>query len=261
MKTVILCGGKGLRIRDLSDILPKPMIKIGYYPILHHIMNIYSKYNQNNFVLCLGYKSEVIIDYFKNLKYQNPKSQDQNIFFDYSKKTEKIFIPKNISKWKVQMAYTGLESNTGYRIFKIKKYIKDKMFFLTYGDGVGKINIDKLLKFHKSHNKIATLTSVKPPSRFGEIVTKDNKVQFFSEKPQVDAGRINGGFFVCDKKIFEYLSGCKENCSFEHDILTKLSKDAQLMSYDHKDFWMPMDTNREYELLNKLWKKNPKTFL
>ena len=261
MKTVILCGGKGLRIRDLSDIVPKPMIKIGKYPILHHIMNIYSKYNYNNFILCLGYKSDVIIDYFKNLKYQNLQYQSKDIFFDYSKKTEKIIIPKSISKWKVQMAFTGLESNTGYRIHNIKKYIKDKLFFLTYGDGVGKINIDKLLKFHLSHNKTVTLTSVRPPSRFGEIVSKNNQVIHFNEKPQVNEGRINGGFFICNNEIFDYFKkNSDETCSFEHDILPKIAKDKQLMSYDHKDFWMPMDTNREYETLNKLWKKNPKIF-
>ena len=256
MKTVILCGGKGLRIRDISDELPKPMIKIGDYPILYHIMNIYSKYNHNDFVLCLGYKGDQIINFFKNLKYNN-----NDVLFDFSKKKEKISIPKIISKWKVQIAQTGLESNTGYRVFKVKKYITEKLFFLTYGDGIGKIKIDKLLKFHKSHNKIATLTSVRPPSRFGEIISEKGKVKFFDEKPQVNVGSINGGFFVCDRKIFEYFSNCDEICSFEHDILPKLLKDSQLMSFDHKDFWMPMDTNREYELLNKLWKKNPKNFL
>ncbi len=256
MKTVILCGGKGLRIRDVSNNIPKPMIRIGDYPILHHIMKIYSKHNFNKFVLCLGYKGDEIINYFRNLRYLN-----KDIMFDYSKKKEKIDIDKEISKWQVQIAQTGLDSSTGYRVSKIKKYINEKLFFLTYGDGVGNINIKDLLNFHKSHNKIATLTSVKPPSRFGEIVVKKKAVKLFNEKPQVDVGRINGGFFVCDRKIFDYLAGCKENCSFEHDILTKLSKDAQLMSYDHKDFWMPMDTNREYELLNKLWKKNPKNFL
>jgi len=256
MKTVILCGGKGLRIRNVSDEIPKPMIKIGNHPIVYHIMNTYSKFNYNNFVLCLGYKGDQIINFFKNLKYY-----DNDVLFDFSKKNELFKIDKNISKWKVQLAHTGLESNTGYRVFKIKKYITDKSFFLTYGDGIGKIKIDKLLKFHKSHNKIATLTSVRPPSRFGEIIIKNKKVELFDEKPQVNVGRINGGFFVCDRKIFDYFKDCNESCSFEHDILPKLAKDSQLMSYDHKDFWMPMDTHREYELLNKLWKKDPKNFI
>lgn len=253
MKTVILCGGKGLRIRDVSIDLPKPMIKIGDYPILYHIMKIYSKYEFNKFVLCLGYKGEEIVNFFKNLKFYN-----NDVLFDFSKKNERLKLNKDISNWKVQIAHTGLETNTGFRVFKIKKFITEKTFFLTYGDGLGKINIDKLLKFHKSHKKIATLTSVRPPSRFGEIIVKNKKVNLFDEKPQVNVGRINGGFFVCDKKIFDYLHNCNEDCSFEHDILPLLSKDSQLMSYDHKDFWMPMDTNREYELLNKLWKKNPK---
>ena len=259
MKTVILCGGKGLRIRDVSSDVPKPMIKIGNQPILYHIMKTYSKYNFNKFVLCLGYKSEEIINYFKNLQYY-----ENDILFDFSKKKEKLNLieDSSVTRWQVQTAQTGLDSNTGYRVYKIKKYITEKQFFLTYGDGVGKIQIDKLLKFHKSHNKIATLTSVRPPSRFGEIiVNKKGSVEIFNEKPQTNVGKINGGFFVCDKKIFDYMINCKENCSFEHDILPKLSKDSQLMSYDHKDFWMPMDTNREYELLNKLWKKNPKNFL
>ena len=151
MKTVILCGGKGLRIRDVSNNIPKPMIRIGDYPILHHIMKIYSKHNFNKFVLCLGYKGDEIINYFRNLRYLN-----KDIMFDYSKKKEKIDIDKEISKWQVQIAQTGLDSSTGYRVSKIKKYINEKLFFLTYGDGVGNINIKDLLNFHKSHNKITT---------------------------------------------------------------------------------------------------------
>lgn len=256
MKTVILCGGKGLRIRDVSDSLPKPMIKIGSHPILHHIMKIYSKYNYNKFILCTGYKSEVIINYFKDLPYIN-----SDIFFNYMKKKEIFKIEKDIQKWEVQIAQTGYETNTGYRVKAIKKYIKEKNFFLTYGDGIGNINIKKLLNFHKSHDKIITLTSVRPPSRFGEIITNKNLVLNFNEKPQVKIGKINGGFFVCKKEIFDYFTkNDKEDCSFEHNILPRIAKDRELMSFDHRDFWMPMDTNREYQALNKLWKKNPKIF-
>ncbi len=256
MKTIILCGGKGLRIRDVSDSLPKPMIKIGKYPIVHHIMKIYSKYNFNKFILCVGYKGEVIINYFKDLPYI-----DSDIFFNYSKKKETFEVEKYIKKWEVQIAQTGNDSNTGYRVFAVKKYIKEKNFFLTYGDGVGNIDIKKLLNFHFSHKKLVTLTAVRPPSRFGEIITKNNLVLNFNEKPQVKIGRINGGFFVCKKEIFDYFNKNDiETCSFEHDILPRIAKDKQLMSYDHKDFWMPMDTNREYEVLNKLWKKSPKLF-
>ena len=256
MRTIILCGGKGLRIRDVSDSLPKPMIKIGKYPIVHHIMKIYSKFNYNKFILCAGYKGEVIVNYFKNLPYI-----DSDVYFNYKNKKEKFNLEKDIKNWEVQIAQTGDESNTGYRVFSIRKYIKEKNFFLTYGDGVGNINIKNLLKFHLSHNKMVTLTSVRPPSRFGEIVSKNNQVLNFNEKPQVNIGKINGGFFVCKREIFDYFEKKnEESCSFEHDILPKIARDQQLMSYDHKDFWMPMDTNREYEALNKLWKKNPKIF-
>tara|TARA_B100001057_G_C22844767_1_gene948518 strand:- start:1319 stop:2089 length:771 start_codon:yes stop_codon:yes gene_type:complete len=255
MKTVILCGGKGLRIREVSDNLPKPMIKIGEYPILHHIMKIYSKYNFNKFVLCIGYKGEVIINYFKDLPYIN-----SDIFFDYTKKKESFKLDNNIKKWKVQIAQTGLDTKTGFRVNAIKKYINEKNFFATYGDGVGNINLNKLLKFHLSHKKLVTLTSVRPPSRFGEIISKRNQISSFNEKPQVNVGKINGGYYACKKEVFDYFPKNDEQCSFEHDILPKIAKDSQLMSYDHKDFWMPMDTNREYEILNKLWKKNPSIF-
>jgi len=186
MKTIILCGGKGLRIRDVSDNLPKPMIKIGKYPIVHHIMKIYSKFNFNKFVLCVGYKGEVIVNYFKNLPYI-----DSDVYFNYKNKKEKFNLEKDIKKWEVQIAQTGDESNTGYRVSSIRKYVKEKNFFLTYGDGVGDINIKNLLKFHLSHNKIVTLTSVRPPSRFGEIVSKNNQILNFNEKPQVNIGKIN----------------------------------------------------------------------
>ena len=255
MKTVILCGGQGLRIRDVSEILPKPMIKIGNLPILHHIMNLYSKYNHNNFILCVGYKSDVILDDFKNLPYNL-----SDVHFNFKNKSETIKLDKTISNWTVQIAHTGTDSLTGKRVKMIEKYIKEKDFFLTYGDGIGNIDISKLLKFHKSHNKIATLTAVRPQSRFGEIKVENKFVKVFSEKTQLGIGRINGGFFVCKKKIFDYFDNEDSNCSFEHNILPKLSADSQLMSFDHKDFWMPMDTNREYIKLNNIWKKNPKKF-
>jgi len=254
MKTVILCGGQGTRIRDVSSSLPKPMISIGEYPILHHIMRLYSKHEFNKFILCVGFKSEEIINYFKNLYYLN-----NDILFDYKKKKEIGKLDNEIKNWQVRIAHTGLDSNTGSRVYKIKKYIKEDLFFLTYGDGIGNIKINKLLDFHKSHKKIVTLTSVKPPSRFGEIVVEKNNVKIFDEKPQVNIGKINGGFFVCNRKIFDYFDN-DEKCSFEHHILKRLAKEGELMSYDHKDFWMPMDTHREYLILNNIWKNNPELF-
>jgi glucose-1-phosphate cytidylyltransferase len=212
---------------------------------------IFKKFSQNNlstvFITDVKYHE-------KNLYYLK-----NDILFDYKKKKEIGKLDKEIKNWQVRIAHTGLNSNTGNRVYKIKKYIKEDLFFLTYGDGIGNININKLLDFHKSHKKIVTLTSVKPPSRFGEIVVEKNKVKIFDEKPQVNVGKINGGFFVCNKKIFDYFDD-DEKCSFEHNILKRLAKDGELMSYDHKDFWMPMDTHREYLILNNIWKNNPELF-
>ena len=157
------------------------------------------------------------------------------------------------------VAQSGLDSGTGASIYKIRDYIDEDNFFVTYGDGVGNINIKKLLEFHRKHKKIMTMTSVRPPSRFGEITINKNKVTKFEEKAQTKSGRINGGFFVCNKKIFDYLNSNKD-LSLEFDCLKTLAKDGQLMNFDHNDFWMPMDTHREYNILNKLWDKNKKFF-
>lgn len=254
MKTVILCGGRGIRIRDISGDIPKPLVKIGSLPILIHIMKLYNKYNHKDFVLCLGYKSEKFVEFFKNLNhFQN------DIEINYVNNEIKTISKNNFFQWKVILAHTGLDSGTGSRVYKIKDYIDDENFFITYGDGVGNINIKNLLEFHKKHKKIMTMTSVRPPSRFGEITIKKDKVVKFEEKPQTKIGRINGGFFVCNKKIFDYMNS-DEGLSLEFDCLKALSKDGQLMNFSHDDFWMPMDTHREHKILNDLWKKNKKFF-
>lgn len=248
MKVVILCGGKGIRIRDLSEDLPKPMIPIGTYPIVHHIMSTYSKYDFNEFVLCLGYKSWKFKEYFINYR---AATSDLTVNMGDSESVE-LHDLKHVPPWKVTLAETGLEAMTGCRIKRIQKYVGNETFLLTYGDGVSDINVKELVDFHRSHGKLATVTSVRPASRFGELVVENNRVRDFQEKPQTSAGLINGGFFVCDSGVFDYVSA-DETCTWEKAPLQKLARDSELMTYVHEGFWMPMDTTREYVLLNQLW--------
>ena len=226
MKTVILCGGLGSRLSEETKTKPKPMVKIGNDPILIHIMKIYQKYGFNNFILALGYKKNIIIDYFK----------------------------KNKNKeWDIEFVDTGKNSQTGNRLLKLKKkLIKEENFFLTYGDGLTNLNINKLLNFHKKNKKIATLTAVRPPARFGELkIQKAGLVRKFEEKNQINQGWINGGFFVFNKRIFNYLP--KYQCMLEREPMVKLTKDKQLNALKHNGFWQCMDTLRDNNLLNKLW--------
>jgi glucose-1-phosphate cytidylyltransferase len=251
MKTVILCGGYGTRIRDVSDDLPKPMIPIGNFPILWHIMKYYSTYGHTDFVLCLGYKSVVIKDFFLNY---SVRSNDITIVLgqDYAINNKK---KHDEDGWNITMAETGINSMTGARIKHIKNYIgDDENFMLTYGDGVGDIDIDKLLEFHNSHGKIATLTGVRPPGRFGELEYEQNRVTGFNEKPQTSGGRINGGYFVFKKEFFDYLDD-NESLVLEEQPMKALVKDKQLMVFEHDGFWQPMDTSREYILLNSMYDK------
>ncbi len=250
MKVVILCGGKGTRIRGISDELPKPMIPIGEYPIVKHIMDIYSRHNYNDFILCLGYKGWKIKEYFLNYR---TKTMDVAMDFTNGQKV-KCINSKEPPPWKITLAETGLESMTGYRIKLVQKYIGNERFMLTYGDGVGNINITALMEFHKSHGKLATITSVRPPSRFGELVVNGNIVSSFEEKSQSLGGLINGGFFVCEPGVFEYLAD-NESCTFECDPLVDLARDGELMTFFHNGFWMPMDTYREYKMLNDMWNR------
>lgn len=251
MKVVILCGGKGIRIRDLTEDLPKPMIPIGRYPIVHHIMGIYSHYGYNDFVLCLGYKGWKFKEYFLNFRYET-----MDITIDLSKPGAVEWNNQQvIPPWKVTLAETGMEAMTGCRIKRIQKYVGNETFMLTYGDGVSDINIQKLMEFHRSHGKLVTVTSVRPASRFGELVIDGTMVKDFQEKPQTSAGLINGGFFVCEPKIFDYVVD-NESCTWEQEPLKRLAHDGQLATYVHEGFWMPMDTMREYVLLNQLWNKN-----
>ncbi|MFW9856159.1 MAG: glucose-1-phosphate cytidylyltransferase [Candidatus Thorarchaeota archaeon] len=254
MKTVILCGGKGTRIREVSDNIPKPMVPIGNYPILWHIMNLYAYYGYNDFVLCLGHLSWQIKNYFLNFK---AKIGDFTLHLDKPWDIEYQNNLKMDCDWKITFAETGENAETGARIFKIQRYVKnDDHFMMTYGDGLSDVNIRELIKFHLSHGKVGTVTGVRPTGRFGEIEVGDhNQVLTFHEKPQTTGGRINGGFFVFDtKRISKYLAD-RESLNFERESLKQLAQDGNLMMFPHDGFWQPMDTYREYKLLNDLWKE------
>ncbi len=228
MKTVILCGGLGTRLSEETKKIPKPLVKIGNIPILIHIMNIYFKHGYNEFILALGYRSKDIELYFKKRKFKN---------------------------WKINLVNTGKNTLTGTRIQKLKKYlINDEDFFLTYGDGVSNINLKKLLDFHKKKRKIATLTAVRPPARFGELQIMKSSVKEFKEKNQINAGWINGGFFVFNKKIFNFIPSNK-NCMLEREPMNNLVKKRELLAFKHYDFWQCMDTMRDKDLLNNYLKK------
>lgn len=252
MKTVILCGGYGTRIRDVADNIPKPMIPIGRYPILWHIMKYYACMGHKEFVLCLGYKGQVIKDFFLNYEAQ---TRDFSVTLGKSQEVE-YHTTHEESDWIVTLADTGLDALTGARVRKIKKYIgNDEHFMLTYGDGIGDIDIELLLKFHLSNGRILTVTGVRPPGRFGELMTSpEGTVTEFNEKPQAMGGRISGGFFVCSKKIFDYLDN-REDLIFEQEPMRKLVADGQMMMFKHDGFWQPMDTSREYQLLNALYEQ------
>lgn len=250
-KVVILCGGRGTRMREETEIRPKPLIEIGGRPILWHIMKIYAHYGYNDFILCLGYKGSMIKEYFYHYHFL---MSDFTIKLN-NKRDVSFLNQSDEDNWSITLVDTGLETLKGARIKMIEKHIDTDIFLLTYGDGVADIDINAVIDFHKKHGKIATLTGVRPPSRFGDLVVENGSVLRFSEKPQASAGLINGGFFVFKKEIFDYLSE-DQNCDFERGALEKLAKDNQLKVYDHKGSWECMDTLRETEHLNELWNNN-----
>ncbi len=249
MKVVILCGGLGTRLKEETEYKPKPMVEVGGRPILWHIMKQYSSYGFNQFVLCLGYRGDVIKDYFYNYEIRN-----NDFTLTLGKDGIKTHNSHSETGWEITFAETGPYSMTGARIKKIEKYIDGDSFFLTYGDGVSSVDINKLLAFHKSHGKIATVTGVLPPSRFGELMTDDIIVESFNEKPQVHSGGfINGGYFVFNKSFFNHLSA-DENCILERQPLEDIVKAKELCIYKHEGFWQCMDTYRDFEYLNGLWR-------
>ncbi len=246
MKVVILAGGLGSRLREETEVKPKPMVDVAGLPIIWHIMNGYSAYSHKEFVICGGYKNEVIKNWFTNLRLFK---SDVRIQFGESQLLE-FMDDTHENGWDVVVSNTGTETHTGGRLFRIKKYLRDETFLCTYGDGLGNVDIDALISFHKSHGKIATLTSVKPPTRFGVIdIDADGTIRSFREKPQTDSW-VNAGFFVFESKIFDYLD---ESCVLEHAPLEKLAEEGQLMAFKHEGFWQPMDTYRDKLELESLW--------
>lgn len=251
MKTVILCGGYGTRIRDVAEDIPKPMIPIGRYPILWHIMKYYASYGHKEFVLCLGYKGHVIREFFLNYE---TNTQDFTVELGRSGSIE-FHSDHDEDDWRVTLADTGLDTMTGARVMRIRKYVGDEDFMLTYGDGVGDIDIEGLLAFHRSHSKVLTVTGVHPSGRFGELQSRDGRVTEFNEKPQATAGLISGGYFVASPRLFDYFND-DEGLVLERQPMRQLVADGELMVYEHHGFWQPMDTSREYHLLNELFEQH-----
>lgn len=247
MKTIILAGGLGTRLSEETVLKPKPMVEIGGMPILWHIMKLYSHYGYNDFAIALGYKGEVIKEFFYNYKLHK---SDMTIDL----KSGNIQFENDLSEaWRIGLHDTGKNSMTGGRLFNMKKLFRpgDK-FMLTYGDGIADIDINKLVDFHNSHGKIATLTAVRPPARFGSVISDESgSIIEFKEKPQIGEGWINGGFFVFDYRIFDYL--VDENTILEREPLENLTRDNQLVAYKHESFWQCMDTIRDRDLLNTIW--------
>jgi glucose-1-phosphate cytidylyltransferase len=255
MKVVILCGGQGTRLREETEFRPKPLVEIAGRPILWHIMRIYATYGYKEFVLCLGYKGWLIKEYFLNYKAYNNDFTLQ-LGFDRAIEYHSTDYGRygNGEDWRITFADTGLNTMTGGRVKQIARYIDEDEFMLTYGDGVADINIPELVKFHRFHGKIGTVTAVSTPGRFGELgVTSGLEVQCFSEKP-LGASSISGGFFVFKREFFDYLPD-DPSCVMEKAPLEKLASAGHLMAYRHTNFWQAMDTYREFEHLNDLWKK------
>ena len=246
MKVVILAGGLGTRLSEETDLKPKPMVEIGGRPILWHIMKIYSHYGFNDFIICAGYRQEVIKKYFADYYLFN-----SDVTFDFSNGNKTVIHKDSAEPWKVTVVDTGMNTMTGGRIKRIQKYIGDEPFMLTYGDGVCDVDIIKLLEFHKKQHKLATLTSVQPGGRFGMLAIDEGKmIRKFAEKKKEDGGWINGGFMVLEPKVFDYIDG--DSTTFEREPLEKLSEEGQLTAYQHYGFWQCMDTLKDKQILEEL---------
>jgi glucose-1-phosphate cytidylyltransferase len=247
MKVVILAGGLGTRLSEETEIKPKPMVAIGGRPILWHIMKIYSLYGFNEFIVCLGYKGYVIKEFFANYFLHR-----SDLTIDLTSNKFEIH-NNNTEPWKITLIDTGDSTMTGGRILRIKDYLNGQTFMVTYGDGVADIDIPRLLDFHRSSGKLATVTAVRPPSRFGGMAIENSMVVDFIEKPQIGEGWINGGFFVFEPEVLSYIKG--DETLLEREPLEKLARDSQLAAYRHDRFWQCMDTLRDVHFLNDLWEK------
>lgn len=247
MKVVILAGGFGTRLSEETHFIPKPMVEIGGYPLIWHIMKIYSEHGFHDFVICLGYKGKVIKNYFFNYHMNHC-----DVTIDLTKNNEYIIHRQQSEPWKITLVETGLHTMTGGRIKRIQPFIGEEPFMLTYGDGLGDVNITALVKFHKTHGKYATVTAVQPLGRFGALNLKDDhSVNQFQEKKSGDGGWINAGFFVFQPEIFNYLHG--DETVLESSPLETLTSDGQLMAFRHSGFWQPMDTLKDKHRLEELW--------
>ncbi|MFN3484192.1 MAG: glucose-1-phosphate cytidylyltransferase [Planctomycetota bacterium] len=244
MPVVILCGGMGTRLREETEFKPKPLVTIGDMPILWHIMKIYGRYGFREFILCLGYKGHLIKEFFLNYPWM---ANDVTLHLrGHRKIVHEIHPPED---WQITFADTGLYTPTGGRVARIRRYVKSEDFCVTYGDGLANVDLDRLVAFHRAKKKIATLTAVHPMSPFGVIESEDGLARSFKEKPRLE-GLINGGFFVFNRKIFDYLT---EDSVLEEEPLRTLAGRGQLAVYEHKDFWMCMDTFKDVERLNRMW--------
>ena len=245
MKTVIMAGGLGTRLSEETALKPKPMVEIGGRPILWHVMSIYARYGFKEFVVACGYKGEVIKEYFSDFFFH-----DSDFTVDLHN-GERTVMRKSSHDWRVHLVDTGAESMTGGRMLRLKHLLKDGTFMMTYGDGLSDVQIDAVVAFHRSHGKLATVTAVHPPARFGGIELDGDRVAVFSEKPQTTIGWINGGFFVLEPGVLDYIDG--QDVPFERAPLERLAADGQLMAFRHDGFFQPMDTIREKRLLEELW--------
>lgn len=248
MKVVLLAGGYGTRLSEYTEIIPKPMVKIGPYPIIWHIMNAYASFGFTDFGLALGYKGDVIKNYFQSY-------HSLNSDFSVNLRTGEIIRQSSyLPDWNVTLVDTGTDTMTGGRLKRLRHYIgDDERFMLTYGDGLSDVDLSALLAFHKGHGKLATLCAVRPTARFGELKITDDQVMNFDEKPQLGQGWINGGFFVFEQEIFDLIQG--DNIMLEREPLSELAQRGELMSFKHEGFWQCMDNIRDHQILNNLWEQ------
>lgn len=245
MKVGILAGGLGTRLAEETDTKPKPMVEIGGYPILWHIMMLYSKFGHNDFAIALGYKGEIIKRWMRDFSFLHG-----SLTVNTGSGEVKSYDTPAMD-WSVDLVETGATTNTGGRIKRLKPWMGNETFMLTWGDGVADINLDDLLRFHRSHGRLATMTAVRPPARFGHIELDGDQITRFDEKPQTSEGWINGAFFVLEPEIFDYIDG--DDTQWEKKPMENLAKDGQLMAYRHESFWQCMDTMRDKKLLERLW--------
>ncbi|CAN5156179.1 glucose-1-phosphate cytidylyltransferase [soil metagenome] len=246
MRTVLLAGGLGTRLSEETALRPKPMVEIGGRPMLWHIMSIYAAHGFREFVVACGYKGEIIKQYFSDF-FQHHSDWTVDLISG-----QRTLVTQSAPDWRVHLRDTGADTLTGGRLLRLRAMLKDETFMVTYGDGVADVDINALVKFHKSHGRLATVTAVHPPARFGALEMDGDRVTAFAEKPQTDAGWINGGYFVFEPAVLDYITG--DDVSLEKDVLERIADDGQLMAFRHPGFFQPMDTLREKTLLEELWR-------